>query len=237
MNTLAKSAWLTERAFYLLIAFMFLALVLWTFARTFYLKLVFGTPELPLLLHIHGVVMTGWPVLLAVQTSLVASHRIQWHKRVGVFGAVWAGLVVLLGSVTTLHAAVREVQGHTPQAGIQVFITTLDLLQMLLFGTFVTVAILLRRRPDYHKRLMVLTIACMLPDALARLPVSWMTNSRILIGLDGFVLLCVAIDTIRNHRLHPAYTWGGLVFLLTFHIALFAAMSPVWIAFASGLLS
>ena len=237
MNTLVETRHRAERAFYLFIAFMFLALVLWTFARTFYLKLMFGTPALPLLVHIHGVVMTGWPVLLAVQTSLVASRRIQWHKRVGVFGAVWAGLVVLLGTVTTLHAAAREVQGHTPRAMGQVFITTLDLLQMLLFAVYVTAAILLRRRPDYHKRLMVLSIACMLPDALARLPVSWMTNSLILVGLDGFLLLCVGIDSFRNHRLHPAFGWGGLAFLLTFHIALFAAMSPGWLSFASRLLS
>lgn len=237
MNAFADSARRHERVFYLCIAFAFLALVLWTFARTFYLKLMFGTPELPLLVHIHGVVMTGWPVLLAVQTSLVASRRVQWHKEVGVFGSVWAGLVVLLGSVTTIHAAVREVRGHTPMAGIQVFITTLDLLQMLLFGAFVTAAILLRKRPDYHKRFMVMTIACMLPDAFARLPVSWMTNGRILIGLYGFVLLCVAIDTFRHRRLHPAFAWAGLVFLFTFQLALFAARSKAWIAFASGFLS
>ena len=237
MDTAAQSARRAERAFFLFIAFAFLALVLWTFARTFYLKLVFGTPPLPLLLHIHGIVMTGWPVLLAVQTSLIASRHVQWHRRVGVFGTLWAGLVVLLGSVTTLHAAAREVQGHTPMAKIQVFITTLDLLQMLLFAAFVTAAILLRRRPDYHKRLMVLTIACMLPDAFARLPVHFMTNARILMGLDGFVLLCVAIDTFRHRRLHPAFGWGGLAFMLTFHVALLTAMSPGWIAFASGLLS
>jgi len=237
MDTVSTSTRRFERPFYLGIAFLFLALVLWTFARTFYLKLFFGTPELPLLLHVHAVVMTGWPVLLAVQTSLIASHRVQWHRRVGVFGAVWAGLVVILGTVTTLHAAVREVRGHTHLAHIQVFITTLDLLQMLLFAGFVTAAILLRRRPDYHKRLMLLTIACMLPDALARLPVSFMTNSRILIGLDAFVLLCVGIDTLRNRRLHPAFGLGGLLFVLTFHIALFAALTPAWIAFASGILS
>ena len=237
MNSFADTGRRTERMFYLFIAFGFLALVLWTFARTFYLKLVFGTPELPLLVHIHGVVMTGWPVLLAIQASLVASRHIQWHKRVGVFGSVWAGLVVLLGTLTTIHAAAREVRGHTAIAGPQVFIMTLDLLQMLLFGAFVTVAVLLRKRPDYHKRLMVMTIACMLPDAFARLPVSWMTNGLILVGLDGFVFLCVGIDTFRHRRLHPAFGWAGLVFILTFHIALFTAGSRAWIAFASGLLS
>lgn len=237
MDTIQSAARQFERLFYLSVASLFLALVFWTFARTFYLKSLFGTPALPLLLHIHGLVMTGWPVLLVVQASLISARRVDWHRRMGVFGTVWAALVVILGSVTTLHAAAREVRGHTQMASMQVFITTLDLLQMLLFAGFVTAAILWRRRSDYHKRLMLLTIACMLPDALARLPVSFMTNSRILIGLDAFVILCVGIDTLRNRRLHPAFGWGGLLFILTFHIALVAALTPAWIAFASGLLS
>jgi hypothetical protein len=64
-------------------------------------------------LYIHGVVMTGWIVLLVAQTGLVAIHRVQWHRQLGVFGSLWAALVVLFGSITTLHAATREVRRHT----------------------------------------------------------------------------------------------------------------------------
>lgn len=237
MNTVSNPARRFERPFYLGTAALFFALVFWTFSKTFYLKLLFGTPELPLLLHIHAVVMTGWAVLLVVQTGLIATHHVQWHRRVGVFGAVWAALVVILGTVTTVHAAAREVRAHSAIAHSQVFITTLDLLQMALFALYVTAAILLRRRSDYHKRLMLLTVACMLPDALARLPVSFMTNGLILLGLDGFVLACIAIDTIRHRRLHPAFGWGGLLFMVTFHVALVTAGAHAWIDFASRLLS
>jgi hypothetical protein len=112
---------------------VFAALVFWTFARTFYLKPFFGTPPLSALLHIHGAVMTGWVVLLAVQTGLIAAHRVRWHRRLGVFGAGWAALVVVFGSITTLYAAAREVRNHTEFAAGQVIITSLDLLQMLFF--------------------------------------------------------------------------------------------------------
>ena len=199
MNAIVRSPRRFDRRLYLGASLLFLALVLWTFARTFYLKPFFGTPPLSALLHIHGAVMTGWVVLLVVQTSLIAAHRVQWHRRLGVFGAVWAVLVVSLGSITTLHAAAREVRGHTDFAAAQVTITSLDLLQMLFFAGFVAIAIWQRHRPDYHKRLMLLTIACMLPDALARLPVSFMTqatevelNLRIMVGLDVFILICVS---------------------------------------------
>jgi hypothetical protein len=233
-----------DRRFYLGASLIFFALVFWTFARTFYLKAFFGTPRLSVLLHIHGAVMTGWVVLLVAQTSLIAGHRVQWHRRLGVFGAVWALLVVLFGSITTLHAAAREVRGHTDFAASQIAITSLDLLQMLFFAGFVTIAIWQRHRPHYHKRLMLLTIACMLPDALARLPVKFMTgateaelNLRIMVGLDMFILICVGLDTIWHRRLHPAFAWGGSLFVGAFHVALYITQTPAWIAFGKSLLS
>lgn len=237
MRTLAVSPRRFERRYYLGVSLAFLALVFWTFARTFYLKPFFATPPLSLLLHVHGAVMTGWAVLLVVQSSLIAAHRVRWHRRLGVFGVVWAGLVVLLGSVTTVHAAAREVRHHTAFASSQLLITGLDLLQMLFFAVLVTAAVVLRNRPDYHKRLMLLTIVCMLPDALARLPVSFMTNQLILVGLYGFVFVCVAVDTLRNRRLHPVFGWGGAIILGAFYIALHAMRRPEWIAFASRMVS
>jgi len=244
MNAIVGSERRYDRRLYLGASLIFLALVFWTFARTFYLRPFFGTPPLSALLHIHGAVMTGWVVLLVAQTSLIAAHRVQWHRRLGVFGAVWAALVVLVGSITTLHAAAREVRGHTDFAAAQVTITSLDLLQMLSFAGFVAIAIWQRHRPDYHKRLMLLTIACMLPDALARLPVSFMTqateaelNLRIMVGLDLFILICVGIDTFWHRRLHPAFAWGALLFVGAFHLALYFTQTRVWITFAESLVS
>jgi hypothetical protein len=108
-----------DRRLYLTASLIFLALVFWTFARTFYLKPFFRSPPLSTLLHIHGAVMTGWVILLVVQTSLIAAQRVQWHRQLGVWGAGWAALVVLVGSITTLEAAAREVRNHTDLAAGQ----------------------------------------------------------------------------------------------------------------------
>lgn len=115
---------------------------------------------------------------------------------------------------------------------------------MLFFAGFVAIAIWQRHRPDYHKRLMLLTIACMLPDALARLPVSFMAgatevdlNLRIMVGLDLFIIICVGLDTIWHRRLHPAFGWGALLFVGAFHLALYSTQSRAWIAFGESLVS
>lgn len=235
MKAIAGSSRRFERVFYLGTTAVFFGLVFWTFARSYYLRVWFGRPALPPLLHIHGFVMTGWVALLVVQSGLVSVRRVQWHRRLGVVGAVWAGLVVILGSVTTVHAAAREVRAHTAFAASQVTITGLELVQMLLFAGIASLAIWWRRRTGYHKRLMLLTIPCMLPSALARLPVSFMTNALILGGLDLFVVACVAVDTIRHRRLHPAFGWGALAVLAALHVAFYVTRTPAWIALGSRL--
>lgn len=237
MNTAAIPHRMFERRFYLTISGVFFALVIWTFARTYFFKTLFGTPVLPLLLHVHGVVMTGWVVLLAVQSGLVVAHRVTWHRRLGVFGACWAVLVVLLGSITTLHAAAREVHAQSESAPILVVIAGLEVTQMLFFAGLVTAAILMRRRTDYHKRLMVLTIACMLPSVLSRLPVDFMSNRLILVGLNLFVIGCVAVDAWRHRRLHPAFASAGGLFLVVFNVGFFLFMTPTWIRFGTWLVS
>lgn len=226
-----------ERRFYLSAASLFLVLVFGTFARPYYLRLLFDSPPLPRLIHIHGIVMTGWVVLLVVQTTLVAIHRVQWHRRLGVVGAGWAVLVVILGATTTLSAAAREVRAHSHFAAIQVTVTGLELVQMLLFAALVSTAIVLRRRTDVHKRLMLLTIACMLPSAVGRLPFDFIDNFIILLSLDVFVVACVCIDTLRHHRLHPAFAWGAALVLGGLHLAFHVAMGPWWHSVGTKLVS
>jgi hypothetical protein len=65
------------------------------FAQSYYLKTLFETPALPTALHLHGIIMSAWCLLFAVQTLLVATHRVQVHRRLGIFGAVIAVLVVV----------------------------------------------------------------------------------------------------------------------------------------------
>ncbi|HWF86753.1 MAG TPA: hypothetical protein VG222_17965 [Vicinamibacterales bacterium] len=74
------------------------------FARSYYLKTLLDAPVLPLL-HAHGLVVTAWFVLIVVQSGLIATRRVNLHRRLGVFGALLAGLVVVLGAMTVVRAA------------------------------------------------------------------------------------------------------------------------------------
>ena len=65
----------TDRAIYTWAALVAVLIVFAGFARSYYLKGLFGTPALTGLVHLHGVVMSLWFALFATQVWLVARGR------------------------------------------------------------------------------------------------------------------------------------------------------------------
>ena len=237
MNAVLTARRNFDRRFYLGVGLVALALVFWGFAPTYYLKLLFASPVLSTRLHIHGAVMSSWLLVFFVQACLISARRVHLHRRVGIVGAVIAMLVIVMGCTTTFNAAAREVGRHSEEATARVTVLGLELVQMALFAAFVGAAIWMRRRPDFHKRLMLLSVACMMPSAFARIPLnlSFMVsgNLSILILFNLFVLGFALIDTLRNRRLHPAFGWGALLAIGGLNLAYIGAISPQWIRFGT----
>jgi MFS family permease len=230
-----------DRRFYLGAGLVAAGLVFWGFAPTYYLKLLFGSPALSTRLHIHGAIMSSWLVLFFVQACLISARRVDLHRRLGLAGVVIAILVVIMGSTTTFNAAAREVGRHSEEATARVTVLGLELVQMALFAALVAAAIWMRRRPDFHKRLMLLGTACMMPSAFSRIPanLTFMVSNMlsILILFNLFVVVSALIDTLRNGRLHPAFGWGGLLAIGGLDLAYVGAITPQWIRLGSGWVS
>jgi hypothetical protein len=241
MNALLTVPRRFDRRFYLGAGLVALGLVFWGFAHTYYLKLIFGTPALSARLHIHGAVMSSWLVLFVAQACLISARRTDLHRRLGIIGVFVATGVVLVGSSATISAAAREVGRHSAEANARVTVLGLELVQMALFAGLVAAAIAMRRRPDYHKRLMLLATACMMPSAFSRIPLdlTFMVSNfaSILILFNVFVMVCALIDTVRNRRLHPAFGWGGVIVIGALNLAYLIAISPAWLRFGVWLVS
>jgi hypothetical protein len=223
-----------ERSLYTWAAVAAVLLVFAGFARTYYLKGAFGTPELSTLKHAHGLVMTAWFTLFLVQARLVATGRTRWHRKLGPAGAVLAALVVIVGTATALVAARN---GATPGPPPLVFLA-IPLGDMVVFLALFCAAILYRRRPDFHKRLMLLASLSILTAAIARIPIDFLEAG----GLPAFfgatdllILGCVAFDTVKNRRLHPAFIAGVLLIVASQAARFLLAGTPQWISFARWL--
>jgi len=226
-----------ERHYYLSTAALIAVITFAGFARTYYLRGYFHTRALTFFLHIHGAVMTGWIALFFVQSLLIASRQVRTHRYLGVFGGFLGVLVVALGSTATLMAAAREVRGHTDFVPLQLSILALELTQMLLFAYFAGTAIYLRRRPDVHKRYMLLATLCMLPNPEVRMLPFIQNNLVILLLWSVVVFAFVAVDAMRSGRIHPAFLRGAAIANAALYLAYFGSATAGWRYFASHLVA
>jgi hypothetical protein len=185
------------------------------------------------MLHVHGLVMTSWILLFFTQTCLIAAHRVDWHRRLGMLGAALAVLVVVVGVIAYVHddaGAVRKPPTH-PLSFLAIL--GFNLVDVLVFATFVGIAIVFRRRSSLHKRLMLLATLSMLGQPFARV----VSNSTALLLVYSCVLVCVAVDTFRNRRLQPAFAWGAPLLIVSLQLAYFGSLTETWIHFAKWLVT
>ena len=208
------------------------------FARTFYLKGMFSTPALTGLLWVHGTVMTLWFALFIVQVRLVAAGRTDLHRRMGVIGGILLLLIPPLGVLAAIAAARR---GFTPAPDVSpLMFMAIPLVDIVVFAILVALALWNRHRTATHKRLMLLATLSILTPGIARIPISFMQQAGlpIFFGLTILlVIICVAVDTVQNRRLHPALGWGGALVIVSVPLRLMMAGTAAWTQFASWLVA
>lgn len=232
----------SDRRFFAASAAAVVIFVFAGFARSFYLHGLFGVPSPSPFLQFHGSVMSGWVLLLFIQTALISTKRVLWHRRLGFTGACYAALIVVLGCVATLSAAAREVRHHSADAGSQLTVLSLELTQMMLFACLVGAAVTLRNRHDWHKRLMLLATLCILPNVIVRL--AFMTTVEVLqrnltvLALWALLVVVVAaIDSYRRRGVHPAFGIVGTAAVASLYAAYIVGVTPTWIRFSTWLVS
>jgi hypothetical protein len=163
-----------ERVFYFLSACLVLLIVVIGF-KQFYLhgSASDGGPVtqaiLPLVI-LHGVAMSSWIVLFAVQSSLIVSGNRKLHMSLGVGGAVLAAVLVIVGLATAIASVHYNPDGYKGIWGARRFLS-LMLTNILGFGTLAGIGLIYRRRPEVHRPMMFLaTLFVAGPAGLFRIP-------------------------------------------------------------------
>ena len=209
-----------------------LLVVLAGFAKSYYLRGFFETGSLTTLVHMHGVVMTLWFATLLAQALLISAGNVRVHRQVGAAGAGLAALVLIVGTATAIAAARNGVSPGPPPL---VFLA-IPLGDMVVFAILVGLGFAYRRRGDYHKRFMISASLGILTAAIARLPLSG--GLPLFFGLTDLVFIAfVAVDSITNRRLHPAFAIGFGVVLVSQVGRFLIAGTPQWMQFARWLTS
>ena len=225
-----------ERNFFsgMAVAIIFIALA--GFARTYFLRPVLPplTPalrELTPLIHLHGLLFTGWVMLLLVQVRLVAKGRIDLHRRLGMAGVVMAALLVLVGIFTALQAVVRGVAPDGMDPGRFLIV---PLVAIGLFAIFIVAAIRARRDAQSHKRLMLLATIALLPPAIARWVLLLGLGPQVVFAVATLLLLPLIIwDVKSRRRLHPVTLWGGLILVVSGPLRLLISKTDTWLTISN----
>lgn len=227
---------LRDRRFYLTATIVIAALVFLGFAPTFYLNSVFEKRNLPWLYILHGTIFTSWIVLLIVQSALISAKRVRVHRKLGYAGGVLALLMIFVG----VRIAIASVQRSfsPPGAPPPLVFLAVPIFDMLFFASVVGSALWYRNRPEVHKRLMLVGTLAILPAATARIFLHFTTNAVIFKAYAVSLLLvlaCLAYDYFNHRRVHSAYLWSGLFFLISIPLRFYVGRTPAWLAFGHWL--
>ena len=192
-------------------------------------------PPLTLLYQLHGALFTAWIVLLVAQTALVAGHRTDIHRTLGIAGATLAAVVFIVGVAVSVETLRRN--GGPPGGDPRKFFA-IPLGDIIVFGVLVSVAVLQRQQSDTHKRLMLLATVSLLTAAVGRFlrQMGMGGAPNLFYGTDALVLALIIYDLVSRGRVHPATLWGGAM-VVGFKPLLFYAVAdtPLWLALANAL--
>lgn len=208
---------LKEIRFFPMIAAVMLIVNFIGFAPSYFLKPMMESPELPFRTHIHGLFFTGWFVLFFVQVLLVKKGNIPLHQTLGKVGGLLA-IIMTFSALQIIYYRVLEYDGSEGSLANTALVFIGNMVLILMFTIAVAMGITFRRRPKWHKRLMLLACISMMPQSLGRIGKMPSTTllgdlpNEVLFGLGGMLFLIFSLwvhDLIHSKRLHPVSFVGG----------------------------
>jgi hypothetical protein len=208
------------------------------FAKTFYFRIFLDSPPLAQAAQLHGIIATVWVALHYAQARLVAAHRVDLHRRLGIFGAFVAALL----AVQAISMAIgNAAAGHGPVGRDPLQFLSVPIGTTTMFTLFVSSALALRRQREWHKRLMLLATTTLLVPAMGRLDAQIMQP----LGLPRLVLAPAVTfafiawawvhDWRRVGRVHPAYVIGGIALLVSIPLRRAIGFTDAWLPLARWL--
>jgi len=214
------------RYFYLCMSLVMARLVVWGFSRTVDASLFHAKPARPLLLWMHGAAFSTWVLFFIAQSTLIRVRKVSIHRTLGWFGAGLATVMVVLG-LTIAVVMTRFDMLVLHQRGVDSFLS-IPFWDMLVFGTCIALAILWRKKPEYHRRL-VFVATCELMDAAIGRFDFWFNHSIFYVGLDFLIVLGVVRDLVVDGRIHKVYLYALPVLVVGQSITVYLwRANPAW---------
>lgn len=223
-----------QQGFYVALAVIITVLAVIGFWPSYWGPLLSGTLEMHWLLHLHGLLFTGWVSFFILQAALVYRRRVNLHRRLGAYvGILWGLLVFLVGLSATFGTASPAIGNASETLADFVWGLMFSIPSIVGFGALFAAGLYYRNRPVLHKRLMVFATLMLLSAATVRMcrdliplprPIPEAFGIALPIGLG---LLVVAYDrwTRRGVQL---VSWIGVTALVAIQSSILFVYTDTW---------
>lgn len=231
--------------FYFAMAMVFMLISFGGFAPSYLVPTATNRFDGPVVFHVHGALFFAWTILLAVQSRLAEKGRTATHRTLGLAGIslatamFFSGVSLVVRGLDYGIAAGNDTSART--------LAVVPLTQITLFAGFVAAAVASIRRPETHKRLMLMATANLLTAAIARVfgalfnpgarPNFAAAVPDVELALRGALFAALLVDLLivvalvrdwRVRRPHIAYVIGLAVMLLVHALRGPLAHTPPW---------
>src|SRR5580658_3013445 len=200
-----------DRYFYFFMSLLIPVIVVYGFIHTVDENLIHPAVPRPFMLYAHAAVFSGWVLFFIFQSALVRTHNVSVHRRTGWFGVALGVTIPALGVSTAITMSrFRIVQLHSTDAATFLMVPLFDI---VCFSITFALAIYWRKKPEFHRRLVLIATCALTAAAFGRFPPQFLPPVVFYAGVDVLILLGVARDLIVNKRIHRVYRYALPAFI------------------------
>lgn len=166
MDSSTVSTPVKRSRYFLAASVMALIFVLIGFLKTFIIPKINGTFEGPPVIYFHGGLLFSWSVFFVSQAVMIRRKKLKYHRLFG-----FASVILVVGvAISTMAAGVyvmrRDLAAGLGEVAISSLVGTFT--TPIIFMAFVAAGIYYRRKPEIHKRLMLLAMIAIMWPAFFR---------------------------------------------------------------------
>lgn len=222
-----KRTSILERYFYLFMSLLITVVVAYGFSFTINQNLLHPRIQPPQIVYLHSFVFSAWLLFFILQSALVRSHNVRLHRTLGWVGVGLAVFIIVLGYTTSTAVLRLAIQRQLPFPTVSFLIV--EVMELICFAIPFALAIYWRKRPDFHRRLMLIATCALTEAAFGRIPN--LPNLFAPAGVDALIFVGMVRDMIVEHRIHKVYLYAlpTMIFLQIIAEYTSAHQSPWWI--------
>ena len=208
-----------------------LAFALIGFLKTFFIPKMYGVFEAPPVIYIHGGLLFLWAAFFVVQAFLIRKRKLKYHRLLGLGSVVLVSGVAFSTMAVGVYVMKRDLALGLGEIATSSLVGTFT--TPIVFLIFVAAGIYYRRKPEIHKRLMLLAMIAIMWPAFFRFRHYFpgVANQELIFGVllpNSMTLIVMCWEKLTVGRISPVYLFAGTALFIENLAENLLFDSPAW---------